>query len=97
MLLSFYFYYRDNFKIERPTGAGKFRRNTEVQTDPHWKDYLLFYEYFHGDNSAGLGASHRTGWTGLVGNLVEFFGRVEATQFLRGGKAAALAQSAGKV
>src|SRR5262249_5143524 len=39
-------------------GAGKF------QTDPHWKDHLLFYEYFHGDNGAGLGASHQTGWTG---------------------------------
>ena len=58
---------------------------------------LSFYEYFHGDNGAGLGASHRNGWTGLVGNLVEFFGRVEATQFLRGGKATALTQSADKV
>ena len=36
----------------------------KFQTDPHWKDYLLFYEYFHGDNGAGLGASHQTGWTG---------------------------------
>ena len=45
---------------------------TEVfQTDPHWKDHLLFFEYFHGDNGAGLGASHQTGWTGLVAKLIE--------------------------
>ncbi len=45
---------------------------TEVfQTDPHWKDYILFFEYFHGDNGAGLGASHQTGWTGLVAKLIE--------------------------
>src|SRR5262245_61010776 len=37
-----------------------------LQTDPHWRDLILFYEYFHGDTGAGLGASHQTGWTGLV-------------------------------
>jgi hypothetical protein len=41
------------------------------QSDPHWKDLLLFYEYFHGDNGAGIGASHQTGWTGLVAKLIE--------------------------
>jgi hypothetical protein len=41
------------------------------QKDPHWKDLLLFYEYFHGDNGAGIGASHQTGWTGLVAKLIE--------------------------
>ena len=41
------------------------------QNDPHWRDCLLFYEYFHGDNGAGLGASHQTGWTGLVAKLLE--------------------------
>ena len=41
------------------------------QTDPHWRDHLLFFEYFHGDNGAGLGASHQTGWTGLVAKLLE--------------------------
>jgi hypothetical protein len=41
------------------------------QTDPHWKDLILFYEYFHGDNGAGLGASHQTGWTGLVAKLIQ--------------------------
>ena len=39
----------------------------KFQSDPHWRDCLLFYEYFHGDNGAGLGASHQTGWTGGVG------------------------------
>jgi hypothetical protein len=41
------------------------------QDDPHWRDYLLFYEYFHGDTGRGLGASHQTGWTGLVANLID--------------------------
>jgi hypothetical protein len=41
------------------------------QNDPHWKDLILFYEYFHGDNGAGIGASHQTGWTGLVAKLIE--------------------------
>jgi len=58
----------------------------KFQTDPHWKDYVLFYEYFHGDNGAGLGASHQTGWTGLVAKLIELFGRLDATQFLEAGK-----------
>ncbi|MBI4781016.1 MAG: glucosidase [Oscillatoriophycideae cyanobacterium NC_groundwater_1537_Pr4_S-0.65um_50_18] len=40
------------------------------QSDPHWRDYVLFHEYFHGDNGAGLGASHQTGWTGLVAALI---------------------------
>ena len=43
----------------------------EIFEDPHWRDYLLFYEYFHGDNWAGLGASHQTGWTGLVATLLQ--------------------------
>jgi hypothetical protein len=61
----------------------------KFQTDPHWKDYLLFYEYFHGDNGAGLGASHQTGWTGTVAKLIEIFGRIDGAQFLTGGKASA--------
>jgi hypothetical protein len=43
----------------------------KFQQDPHWRDYLLFNEYYHGDNGAGLGASHQTGWTGLVANLID--------------------------
>jgi hypothetical protein len=63
----------------------------KFQTDPHWRDHILFYEYFHGDNGAGLGASHQTGWTGLVAKLIELYGRLEAQQVLAGGKRAAFA------
>jgi Glycosyl hydrolase family 63 C-terminal domain len=54
----------------------------KFQTDPQWKDYILFNEYFHGDNGAGLGASHQTGWTGLIGKLIEIFGQVDPHQLL---------------
>jgi hypothetical protein len=47
---------------------------------------VLFYEYFHGDNGAGLGASHQTGWTGMIAKLIEIFGRLDAEQLLVGGK-----------
>jgi|HubBroStandDraft_4_1064222.scaffolds.fasta_scaffold17137_2 hypothetical protein len=65
----------------------------KFQNDPHWKDYILFYEYFHGDNGAGLGASHQTGWTGIVAKLIELFGRLDGAQFLDAGKAGAFARS----
>ena len=52
------------------------------QEDPHWRDYILFYEYFHGDNGAGLGASHQTGWTGIVAKLVDLFARMDAADAL---------------
>ncbi len=55
------------------------------QSDPHWRDHLLFYEYFHGDNGAGLGASHQTGWTGLVALGIELFGLLDAKSFLESG------------
>jgi hypothetical protein len=64
----------------------------KFQTDPHWKDYILFYEYFHGDNGAGLGASHQTGWTGVVAKLIELFGRLDGAQLLDAGKAGAFAK-----
>jgi hypothetical protein len=48
----------------------------KFQDDPHWRDLILFYEYFHGDNGAGLGASHQTGWTGLIARLLDLFARV---------------------
>jgi hypothetical protein len=98
-LQKFHYYYGDDFKVECPTGSGKFLNLDEVAkelsrrltklflkgddgqrpalkshpklaTDPHFKDYVLFYEYFHGDNGCGLGASHQTGWTGLVASLL---------------------------
>jgi hypothetical protein len=62
----------------RPVYGG----TTKFQEDPHWRDLILFYEYFHGDNGAGLGASHQTGWTGLVAPLLDIFGRVDAKMVL---------------
>jgi hypothetical protein len=64
-------------------GAEKF------QTDPHWRDHVLFYEYFHGDDGAGLGASHQTGWTGIVAKLIQLFGLLDAKKSLESGKAEA--------
>ena len=46
-----------------------------LQQDAHWRDHVLFYEYFHGENGSGLGASHQTGWTGLVADLIQRLGR----------------------
>jgi hypothetical protein len=115
-LMSYFLYYGDNFKIECPTGSGKWMNLLEVareitrrligiflrdengrrpvyggtdkfQTDPHWRDCLLFYEYFHGDNGAGLGASHQTGWTGAVAKMLEIFGQIDARALLSVGKA----------
>jgi hypothetical protein len=75
----------------RPVYGG----SEKFQTDPQWKDYILFYEYFHGDNGAGLGASHQTGWTGVVAKLIELFGRLDARQLLDAGKSGAFAKTAG--
>ena len=52
----------------------------KFQNDPHWRDLILFYEYFHGDNGAGLGASHQTGWTGLVARLLDLYGRADGSR-----------------
>ena len=57
----------------------------KFQTDPHWRDNILFYEYFHGDNGAGLGASHQTGWTGLIARLIQLYGIMDAQKLLRAG------------
>ena len=111
-LLNLYQFYGDAFKVECPTGSGKYMTLFEVakelgrrlsriflrdatgkrpvyggtkkfQEDPHWRDYILFYEYFHGDNGAGLGASHQTGWTGLITRIVDLFARVRPVDALR--------------
>lgn len=58
------------FKRDKNGRRPIFGDSRKFQEDPHWRDYLLFYEYFHGDSGAGLGASHQTGWTGLVANLI---------------------------
>jgi len=65
----------------RPVYGG----SEKFQTDPHWRDHILFYEYFHGDNGAGLGASHQTGWTGLVAKLIQMLNVLDAETVLRGG------------
>jgi hypothetical protein len=99
-LQKFHHYYGDDFRIECPTGSGKFmsieaaadelaHRLTRIflkdehgrrpvyddrpvlQTDSHFRDYVLFYEYFHGESGRGVGASHQTGWTGLVAKLLQ--------------------------
>jgi len=99
-LQKFHHYYGNDFKVECPTGSGKFLTLDEVAnelshrleklfltgadgqrpvlkyhpklaTDPHFKDYVLFHEYFHGDTGRGVGASHQTGWTGLVAKLLQ--------------------------
>jgi hypothetical protein len=64
----------------------------KFQDDPHWRDYILFYEYFHGDNGAGLGASHQTGWTGLVARLLDIFARMKPEQVLLTSAAGSLAE-----
>ena len=66
----------------------------KFQTDPHWRDLILFHEYFHGDNGAGLGASHQTGWTGAVAKLIEMFGMLDAKRLLDAGKTAAFTNGA---
>jgi hypothetical protein len=115
-LLNMYSFYGDDFKVECPTGSGKYmtlfevskeigRRLTSIflrdengkrpmyggtkkfQDDPHWRDYILFYEYFHGDNGAGLGASHQTGWTGLIVRVIDTFARATPEDVLKGPKA----------
>ncbi len=69
----------------RPVYGG----TTVFATDPNWRDLVLFHEYFHGDNGAGLGASHQTGWTGLVAYLIQLFGSVTAEQVIEYGTQAA--------
>jgi hypothetical protein len=61
---------------------------SRFQEDPHWRDLLLFYEYFHGDNGAGLGASHQTGWTGLIARLMHLFETTSSEQMVALGKLA---------
>jgi hypothetical protein len=69
---------------QRPVYGG----TRKFQDDPQWRDYVLFYEYFHGDNGAGLGASHQTGWTGIIARIMHLFATSTAEQFLDIGKAA---------
>jgi len=67
-------------KGQRPVYGG----TTKFQTDPLWKDNILFYEYFHGENGAGLGASHQTGWTGLIAVILKVYGSITRNVLLEG-------------
>ena len=75
----------------RPVHGGQ----PTFQTDPNWRDLLLFYEYLHGDNGAGIGASHQTGWTGLVGVLPVIFARIRPEHLLAAAGRFPAAQRAG--
>jgi hypothetical protein len=66
----------------------------KFQEDPHWRDYLLFYEYFHGDNGAGLGASHQTGWTGVIARCMHLFATTTPEQALEMGRLAVIEETA---
>jgi hypothetical protein len=68
----------------RPVFGG----SQKFQEDPHWRDCVLFYEYFHGDNGAGLGASHQTGWTGVIARILHLFATLTPERALEGGKVA---------
>ncbi len=72
----------------RPVYGG----SEKFQNDPHWRDLILFYEYFHGDNGAGLGASHQTGWTGIVARGMHMFATTTAEQVIQLGKLAAVVE-----
>jgi hypothetical protein len=77
-------------------GAGRrpvYGGTRKFQDDPHWRDLILFYEYFHGDDGAGLGASHQTGWSGLVARGMHLFATTTAEQMLQLGKQAALVET----
>src|SRR6266542_2506593 len=84
----------------RSAGSGQAGRRPvyggteKFQTDPHWRDHILFYEYFHGDNGAGLGASHQTGWTGIVAKLIQLYGVLDPTRALAVGKQAGFVKGA---
>ena len=71
---------------DQTAGARSTAATAKFQDDPHWRDCLLFYEYFHGDNGAGLGASHQTGWTGVIARLMHLFATLTPEQALERGK-----------
>jgi len=73
----------------RPVYGGARR----FQEDPYWRDLVLFYEYFHGDNGAGIGASHQTGWTGVVARIMHLFSTTTAAQVAALGQKAAIVET----
>jgi hypothetical protein len=79
-----------NKQGKRPVYGG----TEKFQADPHWRDHILFYEYFHGDNGAGLGASHQTGWTGVVAKIIQLYGLLDPKRLLEAGKEAGFLKGA---
>jgi hypothetical protein len=79
-----------NKEGKRPVYGG----TEKLQNDPNWRDYILFFEYFHGDNGAGLGANHQTGWTGLVAKTIQLYGLLDPKRMLEGGKLTAFKKGA---
>ena len=77
-----------NKRGDRPVFGG----SRKFQEDPHWKDNILFYEYFHGDNGAGIGASHQTGWTGVIARSMHLFASTSSEQVMELGKKAAFVE-----
>ena len=80
--------FRKDDRGQRPVYGG----TRKFQDDPHWRDLLLFYEYFHGDNGAGLGASHQTGWTGIIARIMHLFATTTPEQALELSKAATVTE-----
>src|SRR4029079_16177957 len=74
---------------QRPVYGG----TQKLQDDPNWRDYSQFFEYFHGDNGAGLGANHQTGWTGVVARAMHLFATTTPEQMLEPGKLAAVMET----
>jgi hypothetical protein len=75
--------------LRDPSGRRPVHGGTrKFQEDPHWRDCLQFFEYFHGDNGAGLGANHQTGWTGVIARLMHLFATMKPEAVLEGGKKA---------
>src|SRR5262249_44779221 len=73
----------------RPVNGG----TRKFQEDPHWRDLILFYEYFHGDNGAGIGASHQTGWTGIIARVMHMFATTTAQQVIELGQKATIVET----
>ena len=81
-------YFLKNSQGERPVNGG----TRKFQEDPYWKDNILFYEYFHGDNGAGIGASHQTGWTGIIARIMHLFATISDEKVQEFGKNAAFTE-----
>lgn len=85
------------FTLDEQGKRAVFGGSEKFQNDPHWRDHILFYEYFHGDNGAGLGASHQTGWTGLVAKIIQLYGLMDPEKLLEAGKEGAFVQKDSEV